>query len=185
MGTKAFFAAKVPGGLDELYRVIDEPELRAFIQQKFLPCAWYDVLPAVPLIKAEAKAMRHTVRRYLQLRSGYQAEQDLSGVYRFLLKLASTEGVALRLPQLFTQIFDFGSSEATVVEPGHVTASVKNFPAVLYDWFASSLEVYAATALRLTNARDCTVVARRIDSARGAATATLLASMQLDVRWRP
>src|SRR5690349_3398739 len=98
MGTKAFFAAKVPGGLQELYRSIDDPELLAFIQQKFLPCAWYDVLPVVPLIRAEAKAMRHSVRRYLQLRSGYQAHQDLSGVYRFLLKIASTEAVALRLP---------------------------------------------------------------------------------------
>src|SRR5262245_7547481 len=45
MGTKAFFAAKVQGGLDELYQAIDDPELLAFIQQKFLPCAWYDVLP--------------------------------------------------------------------------------------------------------------------------------------------
>src|SRR5689334_22832751 len=42
MGTKAFFAAKVQGGLDELYRSIDDPTLLSFIQQKFLPCAWYD-----------------------------------------------------------------------------------------------------------------------------------------------
>lgn len=189
MGTKAFFAAKVQGGLDELYRAIDDDALRTFIQQKFLPCAWYDVLPAVPLIRAEAKAMHHTVRRYLQIRSGYQAEQDLGGIYRFLLRVAATESVAMRMPQLFTQIFDFGSSDAELEEPGHVIGWVRDFPAALHEWFAIALEAYTLTALRLTGARDCTVSSRKVDATHAGhgpahAGGIPLSSLRIDFHWR-
>ena len=179
-GTKAFFEQKVAGGLDALYEAIRDPALATFIQQKFLPVAWYDVLPAVPLVRAEARAMGLTVRRYLQLRSSYQAEKDLSGVYRFLLRVAGTENVALRLPRLFTQIFDFGSSDAILVEPGHVRGFVRDFPAVLYEWFSTSLDVYAATALRVTGV-EAMVTSRRIEPT--IPNAVPFASLQLDLRW--
>lgn len=182
MGTQAFFEHKIPGGLDLLYAAIPDPELLAFIQQKFLPVAWYDVLPAVPLIRAEARALGLTVRRYLALRSAYQAERDLTGVYRFLLRVAGTENVAVRLPRLFTQIFDFGTSEASVLAPGHVRAFVRDFPAVLYEWFATSLDAYAVTALRITNATEGTCTSRRLDGSPDGGVP--LASLQLDLRWK-
>ena len=182
MGTQAFFEQKIPGGLELLHRSIQDPQLLAFIQQKFLPVAWYDVLPAVPLIRAEARALGLTPRRYLTLRSAYQAERDLTGVYRFLIKVAGAENVAVRLPRLFTQIFDFGASDASVLEPGHVRGFVRGFPAVLYEWFSIALEAYATTALRLTGVPEGTCVSRRLDSPEEGAVP--LASLQLDLRWK-
>ena len=182
LGTQAFFAAKVPGGLAALHASIDDPSLLAFIQQKFLPCAWYDVLPAVPLIRAEAQAMGLTVRRYLLARSGYQASQDLAGVYRIILKIASASQIGLRLPQLFTQVFDFGKSDSSLAAPGHVEAHVRDFPLVLFEWFSTSLEVYASEALRLTGARECVVTTRKVESA--TRSAVPLASLRLDLRWK-
>jgi hypothetical protein len=184
LGTQSFFDRKVPGGLATLVRAIPEPELRDFIQQKFLAVSWYDVLPAVPLIRAEARAMGFTVRRYLTIRSTYQAERDLTGVYRFLLKVTSTESVALRLPRLFAQIFDFGTAESTVVAPGHVRAFVRDFPTTLFDWFAVSIEAYATTAMRLTGANDPHAHSRRIDAAL-APDGTQLSSLRIDLRWSP
>jgi hypothetical protein len=182
LGTQAFFEHKVPGGLELLYSAIRDPELLAFIQQRFLAVAWYDVLPAVPLIRAEARALGLTVRRYLTLRSAYQAERDLTGIYRFLLKVAGTEMVALKLPQLFVQIFDFGASDARVIEAGHVRGYVRDFPSSLSEWFSISIETYAMTALRLTGANEGSVASRRVDSA--ATGSVPLSSLQLDLRWK-
>jgi hypothetical protein len=182
LGTKAYFEEKVPGGLETLYGAIREPELLAFLQQKFLTVAWYDVLPAVPLIRAEARAVGLSVRAYLEQRSAYQAEHDLSGVYRFLLQVVGTENVALRLPRVFVQIFNFGSSEMQLVEPGYVAGYIRDFPNALYEWFSTALPVYATTALHRTGARDVTVTARRAESTlRGSLP---LASLSLEFRWR-
>jgi hypothetical protein len=182
LGTQAFFTAKVPGGLGALHASIDDPSLLAFIKQKFLPCAWYDVLPAVPLIRAEAKAMGLSVRRYLLARSGYQASQDLAGVYRIILKIASASQIGLRLPQLFTQVFDFGKSDSNQAAPGHVEAHVRDFPLVLFEWFSTSLEVYASEALRLTGARERVVTTRKVESA--TRSVVPLASLRVDLRWK-
>jgi hypothetical protein len=182
LGTKQFFAAKVDGGLPALYRAIDDPALVAFMEQKFVAVAWYDVLPAVPLIRAEARALGLPVKRYLQLRTAYQAEHDLGGVYRMILKLASPELVALKLPRIFSQVFDFGSSDARLVGPGHVEGLVLDFPALLLDWFSVSFEAYARAALKLTGAREAAVSARRIKSNVPLVTEPM-ASLQIDMRW--
>jgi hypothetical protein len=181
MGTQAFFEHKVPGGLELLHGAIRDPELLAFIKQKFLAVSWYDVLPSVPLIRAESRALGLTVRRYLTLRSAYQAERDLTGVYRFLLKVAGTENVAVRLPRLFVQIFDFGSSDAKVIARGHVRGFVRDFPTSLSEWFSISIETYAMTALRLTGANEGSVTSKRIDPTTEGSVP--LSSLQLDLRW--
>src|SRR5687768_13596595 len=71
LGTQQFFATQVEGGVAALIAAIDDPKLKDFIQQKFLPVAWYDALPAAPLIRAEAKAMGLKVSHYLRLRSTF------------------------------------------------------------------------------------------------------------------
>jgi hypothetical protein len=185
LGTKQFFAQKVEGGLDALYRSIDDPALLEFIQQRFVAVAWYDVLPAVALIRAEARALGLGTKRYLQLRTAYQAEQDLVGVYRMVLKLASVELVALKMPRLFSQVFDFGSSDARVVGVGHVEGAVLDFPVSLYDWFSVSFEVYARAALKKSGAREAAVTTRRTKSTAAAAGsgAEPLTSLLIDMRW--
>jgi hypothetical protein len=182
-GTKTFFTSSVEGGLDTLYGAIDDPSLLEFIQQKFIPVAWYDVLPAVPLIRAEAKAMGLGTKRYLQLRSAFQAKHDLAGVYRVVLKLASIELVALKLPRLFAQVFDFGSSDARAVGEGHVQGFVLDFPPVLFDWFTVSFDEYAKQALALAGARELLVSSRRVKAVaeRGEEE---MASLQIDLRWK-
>jgi hypothetical protein len=182
--TKVFFETKVEGGLEALYAAIDDPALVTFIQQKFLPVAWYDVLPAVPLIRAEAKVIGLTTKRYLQLRSAYQAQRDLGGIYRTVLKLATIETIALKLPQLFTQVFDFGSADARLLRPGHVQAFVLDFPPPLYEWFATALEVYAQQVMRLAGAREAVTTSRRVETVDDVGEEKL-ASLQLDLYWKP
>ncbi|MEO8798927.1 MAG: hypothetical protein ABI551_13650 [Polyangiaceae bacterium] len=153
LGTLGFFEQTVRGGSQALFDEIQSPELLAFIQQKFLPSSWYDVMPALPLIEAEARAMRLGVKPYLLHRTRWQAQHDLSGVYRFVLRIASPEMVLNRLPRIATQMFDFPAPQATAwIERKQGVVLIANIPVPLADWLETSFKVYIETALGLAGA---------------------------------
>lgn len=157
VATQKYFNTQVEGGLAKLASTIEDEQVRDFIQQKFLPSSWYDVLPVAPLIRAEAEVSKQTVATYLRHRARFQAKEDISGVYRWLLKLASPETIALKLPRLLTQIFDFGESHADKLRENTVRIELKGFPRVLGEWYSNAFEVYAETALELAGAKNITL----------------------------
>lgn len=181
-GTQKFFASQVPGGLEALYKEIDDPALLAFIQQKFLAASWYDVLPVVPLIRAESRTMRLPIAAYLRHRAVFQAKQDIGGVYRFLLKLVSPEKVGLRLPNLLSQIFDFGKNEALSPEKGRIETTLHGYPGVLWEWYSTAFAVYSETALTLAGAKRAAVVARPPENER-IEHGVQLVRFRIDCRW--
>lgn len=152
LGTRKYFDEAVPGGFATLLEVLGPGPLSEFIGQGFLPVGWYDALAIPALVRAEAEATGRTVRAYLRERASFQARHDISGVYRVLLKLASPEAVAVRLPRLTTQIFDFGTVEAKA-DHGHMIATFTGHPAALFEWYANAFNVYSETALKLAGAR--------------------------------
>src|SRR6516225_6947328 len=91
LGTQKYFTNDVPNGMARLAETIDDPLVRDFIAQRFLAASWYDVLPVAPLIRAEAEVCGQTVAQYMRKRAAFQAREDIGGVYRWLLKLASPE----------------------------------------------------------------------------------------------
>jgi len=152
LGTQTFFAEHVQGGMDALASEIDDPALRAFITQKFLPSGLYDVTPVPALIAYEARALRMTLDDYLLHRTRHQAKKDLGGVYAWLLRLASPRLVARSLPRIMVQMFDFATGDVIGDEPNEATARLSNIPAVLAPWLEVSVAVYAETALKLAGA---------------------------------
>ena len=158
LGTQKYFQNEVPDGLVRLAETLEDPLVCEFIQQKFLPSSWYDVLPVAPLIRAEAEVCHQTVASYLSKRAAFQAREDISGVYRWMLKLASPETVALKIPRLLTQIFDFGDSYTERLDDHVVHIEVREFPAVLSEWYSTAFEVYAETALGLAGAKNISLV---------------------------
>jgi hypothetical protein len=182
LGTQKYFAAEVEGGVEALWAEIRDPALLAFIQQKFLPSSWYDVLPVYELIRAEARALKLTIARYLQQRARFQVEQDIGGVYRFLLKIVSADSVALRLPRMLTQVLDFGAHEAKQVGPGRVEAQLTGYPAMLWEWYANAFQVYSERALDLAGARDATVLVRQPEPD-GARDGVELIRFRMDCQW--
>jgi hypothetical protein len=178
-----FFTERVDGGMERLVREIRDPQLAAFLQQKFLPSSWYDVLPCAPLIRAEARVMGLSVAGYLRDRAAYQAEQDISGVYRLLLKLVSPSLVAARLPRLIAQIFDFGTTEVKVLAPSQREMRMNGLPAVLYEWVSTAFVVYAETALKAAGARQCRATLRA-PQPDGEAHGIELMAVVLDAEWK-
>jgi hypothetical protein len=158
LGTASYFATKVKGGMEALLHQIEDERLRAFISQRFLAASFYDVLPVHPLIHAEARACNLPLAAYLRQRSEYQAEQDMAGVYRVLLKLASPEAVMARFPRLATQWLNFAKAEMTDKSEGGLRGfTLSGMPAILASWYMNGLAVYAQTAVKLAGAKNCQV----------------------------
>jgi hypothetical protein len=182
LGTIKFFTRQVEGGVEALHKEIDDPRLLAFIQQKFLPSSWYDVLPVAPLIRAEARAMKLTTMQYLKQRTAFQVREDIGGVYRMLLKLISPESVAMRLPRLLTQIFDHGQSEARLVEPGWIESTLSGYPKILWEWYSTAFEIYSETAIGLAGGKKVSALARPPDDM-GEQDGVPLIRFRMDARW--
>ncbi len=182
LGTQKYFKTEVPDGLGRLAATLDDPAVREFIQGKFLASSWYDVLPVAPLIRAEAEVCHQTVPSYLRKRAAFQAREDISGVYRWLLKLASPELVALKIPRLLTQIFDFGDSYTERLEDHVVHMELRDFPAVLGEWYSTAFEVYAETALGLAGAKNISLVLKTTSTGKHASGVELV-SLKGDAHW--
>jgi hypothetical protein len=184
LGTLKYFEKEVPGGVAALHAQIEDGKLRAFIEQKFLPSGWYDVLPVAQLIRAEARALNLTVANYLRKRTVFQVEQDIGGIYRFLLAILSPESVATRLPRLLTQIFDHGTTEVRLVEPGWLESTMGGFPALLYDWYSTAFEVYTETALHKAGGKKILALVRPPEP-EGQKDGVDLIKFRVDARWEP
>ena len=182
LATQTYFAKHVDGGMASLLAEIQDARLRAFIEQTLLASGWYDVLPVAPLIDAEARAARQPLNTYLRERARFQAKVDLGGVYKFILWLASPDSVALRLPRMLTQLFDFGRIEILHKEPRFVRAELSGFPALLSVWYVNAFDVYCEAALKAAGAGLVGVSAstpKIVETRLGVE----LASFTLDVRW--
>ena len=126
--------------------------------------------------------MRLSVAQYLQVRTRYQAEKDIGTVYKFLLKLVSLEQVALRVPRIITQLFDFGRTEGKVVAPGHIELMLHDWPAALVEWSQTAFEVYLNTAMRLSGASEAslTLVSSSPEPSPGGVP---LVTLKMDIRF--
>jgi hypothetical protein len=181
-GTQAYFEKEVDGGLAKLLDTIDAPPLRDFIAQKFLASSRYDVMTVPALIAYEARAVGQDLETYLRDRAKWQAEQDIHGVYRVMLRLASAEQVMKRLPRLLIQMFDFMTAD--IEDPGARERIVcfSGLPAPLETWVRIAFSVYIETSLTIAGAKSVDV--SFLDAERESAKAGIaLNRLRLRVRW--
>ena len=176
-----FVAEEVPGGIEGMLAAMDAP-LAAFFRGTFLAASLYDVMPLVLAAAPCAKAMGLSAPDFVARRSRAQAPKDLTGVYRFLLAMVSTRTVAKKLPQLFTQILDFGKAEITRDAPGEVDATISGVPAAICPWLCTVVSSYGEAALQTSGAKRASIVAAPVSSA-GEAHGVALAGASLKVRW--
>lgn len=143
-----------PGGVAGMLECFSDPELRAFFAQPFLASTSYDLMPLVLAAAPCGEKMGMSAAEFAAVRARDQAPKDLGGVYRFLLAMVPTGTVARRLPQLLTQVFNFGATTMSTTEPGHIEASIENIPEALAPWMCVIISAYGDSALRTSGARD-------------------------------
>lgn len=170
-------AASVPGGLDAVVALFDDPKLAEFARQLFLPVAVYDALPILPFAEAIAHLKGATLAESVSARARVVAERDITVVQKLLFKLVSTETLLVdRLPKVALRYFDFGRTHARLVGPKRCELTMEALPAFLTPWFAAMLQGYVPFAMERAGARHPALRARdpREDGARGGLpTATL------------
>jgi hypothetical protein len=177
-----YIEERLPGGARAVQQAFVSQALRDFFDQRFLASTWYDVFPLIAAATPCARLAELEVDAFLRVRSRYQVEQDVRGVYALMLKLASAEAVAKRLPRLASQYFDFGENEVAVVDPGRIRATRRGVPILVAEWYAPIFETYIEYALKVNGARNPRVsvgAPRREGTAHGIETT----STTVEIRW--
>jgi hypothetical protein len=153
-GNIEYIERVVPGGLSAVLAAVRAPALRVFMEQQFIASSWYDIFPLVAISYPCAELCHETLEHYLRLRAQYQAEQQGAGVYRSLLALTSPAVVAVKLPLLAAQLYNFGTTEAREIGPREVEILRGEMPAALLPWYVPGTESYVVTALRMRGAKN-------------------------------
>jgi hypothetical protein len=152
----------IPGGETAVNAAFKSPLLRAFMEQRFMASSWYDAMPIVPVWHACARVLGQNPAEFLRARTRHQAHQDIHGVYRLILKVASAEAVAVRLPRVMLQYFDFGKTTSRVVRPGVIHFEHSGIPQPMVPWFGIVGETYVSVALEIAGAKAFQVRRRPI-----------------------
>jgi hypothetical protein len=155
-GHLEYVATHVPGGIDAMRARFTDERLVAFFDQAFLASSLYDLYPLVIAAEPCGALMGMSAMDFAGTRARDQAPKDLGGVYRFLLSMVPTGSVARRLPQLLTQVFNFGSTTVLEDAPGYVRAQIEGLPEALAPWMSVIMSAYGEAALRTSGARDAT-----------------------------
>jgi hypothetical protein len=148
----------VAGGLEAHYAGFRDPRQAEFFRQHFLPSSFYDILPLVAAGHVCARQARISFAQFIRMRSRFQAERDIEGVYRALLTIGSPQLAISRLPTVQAQYLDFpGHGEAEIVEPGKAVMGRRQLPVILAKWFTIVYETYIETILQASGAKTVLV----------------------------
>jgi hypothetical protein len=157
------------------------PEIATFLRQPFLAASWYDLGPVIALNDAAARVVDMPTEDFIRERTHAQALQDLTGVYSFVLKLASPLAVAQALPRLTSRYFDWGGVEirkhsATYVEP--IRTGV---PRYIARWYFLAAEGFMLYAIEKAGGRAVRI--EMAEKVRGVENGISMCDLHFHVRW--
>ena len=167
-----------------LSAVSSDAQLEAFFSQGFLASTRYDVLPLALAGIGAARVTGLSFHQFVRIRSGWQAKDDMNGVYRMMLNLASPEMVGTRFPALMSQYFDFGRTETVVIGPGHVRTITTRVPLPLVAWASAVAQGYLEEVFRIIGARGTQITHAEARPAEAVHGVTAL-DLPSDIQWRP
>jgi hypothetical protein len=146
--------ARVPGGRAAVLARIEDPALLAFYNQSFLAASTYDILPIVPFGVAGAKIVDLPYGEFVRGGAEFTARRDMHGIYRVLLRLASPERVAARLPRILSQYFAFGRIDGHFPRPKTYEATASGLPRPLALWLTSVAHGFVPVVIEKAGGRD-------------------------------
>ncbi len=154
-----YVSNEIPGGLDAQAEMLkrlhpERGELWArFMDQTFLASAWYDVYPIAIAGVACARIVGLPFLEFVHRRVCVQAQGDIKGIHRFLLKLISAKSIAVRIPIMSAQYFDFVEIEHVKADKEAVVARVSGIPFALAPWWTTLADAYIGTASEIAGGR--------------------------------
>src|SRR5689334_22990393 len=134
LGHMAWIDEHFPGGKKGFLKLLSPP-MRDFFSQTFLAISMHDFLPLAAAGQVCARALGMKFVDFIEMRGRHQAQIDIGGVYRVLLKVTSAKLIASKLPGIMAKYFDFGATRPVSEEPRCVRFEVATIPQMLVDWF--------------------------------------------------
>jgi hypothetical protein len=144
----------VDGGLTAMLQRVGDPALRAFWEQPLLAGGWYDVFGMVMLVREIARARGIPYFKAVSEMSRMVAMADLNGIYRALLRLATPELIAPRLPRIQARYMDFGGVAVGAVSRGRADATRTGHPRILAHWYVAVITGFMPCVLEAAGARS-------------------------------
>jgi hypothetical protein len=152
-----FLNSRVPGGVPAVHAAM-EPELRAFLGQRFHASDWYDVVPN-PYMHAIAARLRSLpFIEHIRDNGTWHAEHAMRGALKALLRVLSNESVALWLPRISSTYHDFGKCETKVTGKRLVHGARTGMPRSLVPWYVVLSSAFCEKALAIGGASSARMV---------------------------
>jgi hypothetical protein len=177
-----YLDAVAPGGFLAVVASLPNEELRAFFEQRFRASDWYDAYPGAALEVAAARLRHLSFEEHRRQTGAWHAVDAMRGIYGALLKLVSSESVALWGPRISSMYFEFGKTESKASEARAVDVWRRGTPRELSQWFFYAAAGFCVEALRINGARDPVVTSHEVedDGERGGRS---LVKFRIRVAW--
>src|SRR5205085_383943 len=120
---------------------------RAFFAQTFLAHTFYDALPLITIECEAARMLGITDVALWQELAALQADIDIQGVYRLLLRFASADKIVESMPKLGKRYFNFVDTSVAVHRPGYAELLVRGVPHPLTPAYKALAHAYLMRTL--------------------------------------
>lgn len=139
-GNFDFIKHVVPGGLAAVRATLPTPALIKFFEQRFTVSEWYDSLPNIYLQEAVARARGLSFAEQARQNGVHHARERIKGFFNLLLKVASTESVAVWAPRIPTMYYSFAQFRTQIIGDRHVALIASGIPMMLARWIGAVFE---------------------------------------------
>lgn len=161
MGGRDWLDARFgPGHFLQLARELD-PDF----PERILPGDWY---PARPLVHALQRSVAELdeydeLEPFVQMLAGESARQDLRGIYRAFLWVASPRMFLRAAPTVWANYANFGVLGEIENEPGRFVVRISEIPRDLVEWLAGAWQGFLPPAVELAGGKNprATVLERK------------------------
>ena len=147
----------LPGGRPAMLAAIADPKLRAFFEQSFFVSHLVDIFPLVAVGHTCARLQGVTFERFIRARSRHQAEGDLRLFRKLILRIATPEALATRIPAITASYFDFARAEVVEKKSETITAVLHGIPKLIAPWMSYVTEETVRFMLEYNGVQDLRV----------------------------
>lgn len=182
LGNREFLDARVAGGEAAVLSSLASERLVAFFAREFAASEWYDALPNVYLHKAAARRRGLGLFEHGRQLGAWHADTRMRGIYGALLRVLSTESVAVWAPRISSVYYDFGRLDTRVEGERSVRVVRRGIPGPLVRWLGAVMTGMAEQTLTIAGARQPRVVIDRVRDD-GAASGQRLYAIEGSMSW--
>jgi hypothetical protein len=124
--------------------------------ERVLPSDWYPVRPVVHALQRSAAELDEFdgFESFVTMLAGESAKQDLRGIYRAFLWVASPRMFLRAAPKIWASYANFAVVSDIENEPNRFQACIREIPRDLVDWLAGSWKGFLPPAIELAGGKN-------------------------------